>query len=333
MSIRSEKNVAAAPTAEAMLTEAANEHALAEGSAFSTASPDNPLRRNLVVSIRASLADLTRQKSRGTWSPSTDALKSIFQQRQFTTLSGDSDTLGDLKSVVLHEMNVESVVSTFPLSLGTNIHGVDDNTYTATGENYSMVVLPNTNTTSKRLLQSDDVSLAYEFAKKFPGYTSENLSERGVHEVSQRKFVLVAADHPIVSAISENADKLQMGEIAMMPEGLVKISQSLYENILPLVKTQVESQIKVRDFSKTAVSITPAEYSSWADARAVLIMEAKRPLQAQLEADLGGSLSDEETREIRAKFAAKQAKIENEIDHKPMDLHLSISMAYNFLAK
>jgi len=72
----------------------------------------------------------------------------------------------------------------------------------------------------------------------------------------------VAADHPIVSAISENADKLQMGgehfaqhihkfayqfsrvcnvplvftEISMMPEGLVKISQSLYESILPLVK-------------------------------------------------------------------------------------------------
>ena len=29
-----------------------------------------------------------------------------------------------------------------------------------------------------------------------------------------------------------------------MPEGLVKISSNLYESILPLVKTQVESQIK-----------------------------------------------------------------------------------------
>ena len=38
-------------------------------------------------------------------------------------------------------------------------------------------------------------------SKKFPGYTSENLSEKGVHEVSQRRFVLVSADHPIVSAV------------------------------------------------------------------------------------------------------------------------------------
>ena len=35
-----------------------------------------------------------------------------------------------------------------------------------------------------------------------------------------------------------------MGEIAMMPEGLVKISTQLYETVLPLVRTQVESQIK-----------------------------------------------------------------------------------------
>ena len=30
----------------------------------------------------------------------------------------------------------------------------------------------------------------------------------------------------------------------MMPEGLVKISSGLYETILPMVKQQVESQIK-----------------------------------------------------------------------------------------
>jgi hypothetical protein len=33
-----------------------------------------------------------------------------------------------------------------------------------------------------------------------------SLAEKGIHEVSQRRFVLVAADHPLVSAISENAE-------------------------------------------------------------------------------------------------------------------------------
>ena len=81
-------------------------------------------------------------------------------------------------------------------------------------------VLPNCDSSAVKKLQADDVSLAYEqvprvsnqhtphdlptftdlytcyvfrFSKKFPGYTAENLSEKGVHEVAQRRFVLVAA--------------------------------------------------------------------------------------------------------------------------------------------
>jgi hypothetical protein len=55
-----------------------------------------------------------------------------------------------------------------------------------------------------------------------------------------------------------------------------KISSSLYESILPLVKSQVSSQIKVRDLSKAMVSIQPADHPSWSNARADLIVEAKR---------------------------------------------------------
>merc|ERR1712159_444183 len=175
-------------------------------------------------------------------------------------------------------------------------------TYSSTGEAFSTIILPNAENTTVKKLQSDDVSLAYEFSKKFPGYTSENLSEKGVHEVNARRFVLVSADHPIVSAISENADKLQMGEIPMMPEGLVKISQSLYESILPLVRTQVESQIKVRDFSRASVSLQPAEFSNWSEARSELIVEAKRPLKAQLQAELAAAKDDAAADIIRSAF-------------------------------
>ena len=71
-------------------------------------------------------------------------------------------------------------------------------------------------TATANVTPEPDSLMGSAVAKKFPGYTSANLSEKGVPEVSQRRFVLVAADHPIVSAISENADKLQMGEISMM---------------------------------------------------------------------------------------------------------------------
>jgi hypothetical protein len=313
---------------------ASTDAALGEGSSYCVASPDNPLHRNLVVSIRASLNDLCLSKSKGTWMPSSEALKAMLQQRKFTSLGGESDHQGDLKSVVLHDLKVDHVSSTFPISLGARVSGVDDNTFTSTGEAFSMVVLPHSNSPVERILQKDDVSLAYEFAKKFPGYTSGNLSDKGVHEVSARRFVLVAADHPLVSAISENAEKLQMGEISMMPEGLVKISTGLYDSILPLVKTQVESQIKVRDFSRASVSITPAEYGSWADARDDLITEEKRPLRAQMEAEISDAGGDAaKIAKIRNNFASQERMLESEIDHKPLEMHLSLGISYNFLSK
>ena len=78
MSVRSDKNKEATPDAAQLLTDAASQEAgLGEGNSFCVASPDNPLKRQLVVSIRASLNDLCLQKSKGTWSPSSEALKSI----------------------------------------------------------------------------------------------------------------------------------------------------------------------------------------------------------------------------------------------------------------
>ena len=77
--------------------------------------------------------------------------------------------MGDLKSMVLHKMEVNHVKSTFPMSLGARITGVDDCTFSSTGESFSSIVLPNAENNRIVDLQQDDVSLAYEFAKKFPG--------------------------------------------------------------------------------------------------------------------------------------------------------------------
>ena len=83
MSVRSDKSKEATPDATQLLTDAASQEAsLGEGNSFCVASPDNPLKRQLVVSIRASLNDLCLQKSKGVWAPSSEALKSIFQQKK-----------------------------------------------------------------------------------------------------------------------------------------------------------------------------------------------------------------------------------------------------------
>ena len=95
----------------------------------------------------------------------------------------------------------------------------------------------------------------------------------------------------------------------------------------------MESQIKVRDFSRAQVSIQPAEFGNWSEARAELMVEAKRPLKAQLQAELAASPNEDQSSEIKQAFAAREKALEHEIDHKPMDVHIELGVSYNFLSK
>ena len=59
------------------------DHALAAANDFNTSNPEHPLKRTVVINIRASLSDLCLKKSRATWTPpSAEATRSIFQQKK-----------------------------------------------------------------------------------------------------------------------------------------------------------------------------------------------------------------------------------------------------------
>ena len=82
MSVRSEAASTTTPAVDmqAALAEATPVDAhLGEGQSYSVATPENPLQRQLVVSVRSSLNELCLNKGKGTWAPSGDALKSMFQ--------------------------------------------------------------------------------------------------------------------------------------------------------------------------------------------------------------------------------------------------------------
>lgn len=170
MSIRA--GAPASQSVDAMLSaavEGANLHdPLGEGNSYTTASPEHPMHRDVCVSIKASLNDLCLQKGKGKWEPSQEALRHIFQARKFTSLDGSTENSGDLKAVVLHNLEVKHTKSTFPVALGTRVSAVDDCTFSAIGEAFSTVVLPRSENATVRTLQADDVSLCYEFSKKFP---------------------------------------------------------------------------------------------------------------------------------------------------------------------
>ena len=50
------------------------------------------------------------------------------------------------------------------------ITGVDNDTYSLTGEAFSHIASPNSTSATPRKLQEDDVALAYEFSRKFRSF-------------------------------------------------------------------------------------------------------------------------------------------------------------------
>ena len=63
-------------------------------------------------------------------------------------------------------MKVTHVRSSFPIPLGARITGVDDCTFSSNGEAFSTILLPETESQREKLVQSDDTTLTYEFARK-----------------------------------------------------------------------------------------------------------------------------------------------------------------------
>jgi predicted metal-binding transcription factor (methanogenesis marker protein 9) len=73
------------------------------------------------------------------------------------------------------------------------------------------------------------------------------------------------------------------------------------------------SQIKVRDLSAMRIEVSPAEFGSWSDARAQLIVDEKRPLKAQLQSELSSASTDAAADEIRSAFATREAALEHQV--------------------
>ena len=154
----------------------------------------------------------------------------------------------------------------------------------------------------------------------------------GVHAVASRRFVLVSADHPLITAIHENAEQLQAADVQQMPEQMVKISQPLYETLMPLVKEQVRAQIKVCDMSSTSVRISPAEFSTWDQVAQKLVSEKSAPVIQRRDRSISavGSNSDEIDL-VKAEYATKLSDIEASVYHEPREIHMEIAATYNFL--
>ena len=85
--------------------------------------------------------------------------------------------------------------------------------------------------------------------------------------------------------------------------------------------------------SRATVTASPAQFSSWNEARAELMVEAKKPLKAQLAGELAVAADEDERKAIKAEYEARERAFEHELDHTPRELSMALTINYNFLSK
>ena len=81
------------------------------------------------------------------------------------------------------------------------------------------------------------------------------------------------------------------------------------------------------------MTISPADYNSWHDARTELMAEAKAGLKARVEAELACTTDMDDIQKMRDGFAAEERLIEHDIDHTVHTFSTALDITYNFLSK
>ena len=136
-----------------------------------------------------------------------------------------------------------------------------------------------------------------------------------------------------MTAIEENQSRLQAADIQEMPDQLIKISTSLYNTLMPLVKDQVSSQIKVADMTKMRVELAPADYNSWSEVSEQLTKEAVAPIKAEHRRALQRlGTEDFKAKESCNKYYTEMIESKmDEVSSQPLEFQAEIELEYNFL--
>lgn len=297
-----------------------------------TQDPDNPLHRKVDAYVRANLAELSNDPKASVWSLSESQLESVFKPTRYTSANANVKVTGQLASTVVHSIDAIAMKSTFPIQLGVKILGVDNTTFSSIGNPYSMIVMSETSSNIPIELQKEDVSVAYDFARRFPGYNAHNLRHHNVTPVPQRNMFFVDKGHPIVSVIQASTQSMQTMPILDTPDQLIKVSDQLMDALMPVLEEQVQNTIKVEDLNQFHVQISPADYPSWAAAAEALSKEAVAPIRARQKRALAAANGDSERiQAINRQFEQEVDEAQQTVATTPLEFSLQLNMMYNFI--
>lgn len=175
---------------------------------------------------------------------------------------------GNPEQVVIRSVDLESISSNFPISVGLRITGVPGNVYSTNGERFAHVVMPNTNYTGIpiNLMNSESTwAAAQQFRTKYEGFNESNLRDHGIGDMKGEPFVFVDRRHPVMDMIQENEHLLQsdVRSAQVFDNRYIKVDRRVYN----VCMTQLEKQLRVEvpnvDCTKFQVSLHKPNGKAW----------------------------------------------------------------------
>jgi len=293
-----------------------------------------PLERTIHINISTNLADLMLNPRKAEWNPSPAVISTILQKEQFTDLNGSKEPCGDLSSVVLHHVRLSNACSNIPVAVGLRMTGIEENVFSPTAQKFA-AILPENAINQSRVLEHSDKSSTQTFANKFPGYTASNMAHRNVYKVESGGVVFAASDHPMIQAIQENADSLQMGHFAPLEgkgsQGLYSIGQEMWEQVLPHVLEQVQSQVRTCDMTAMRLQIAPADHSSWTQVRQHVVDTETAGVRKNYMRKINSAVDAEAREALKTEMQCSLQEMEDQIDHTKISMSGDVDLKLSFL--
>ena len=225
------------------------------------------LQRTLNVEFTGSLIRLQNHGKQMEWTLPPGVASKVFAPLK-SELSGnpDDDARADIKNVILHNVTLESVGSTFPISLGVDISGVEGRSFTRTGNQYATIVPPRAVSSSSLPLTANGEQLTNsDYLTKYPGMTIDNIRTKGVVKVEDESVIFLDRTHPVIGMLEANADVLQVGleTSDLIDNRWFKVANDVFKDCADLLADRLVAKLPVENLESFKVAIERAGNVDW----------------------------------------------------------------------
>lgn len=226
------------------------------------------LNRTISVNITGSLANFAMAGPQGAvWKPVEGK-----QTKVFGCMNENTDAqlaTNQLRTALIHEVNVLEHKSTFPVALGVKINCLPSHEITDLGQAYAYTILPMSQLATSHNIYKCDVSAenSQNWRNEYPQWNSTNLEKEGVMELANCPYVFVKQDHPIIALLRSNSSLIgcDIDQQPKIDNEWFKVTRQVLAACCQTLRTKVLNKIASNDLNTFQIQLERLGAEGWDD--------------------------------------------------------------------